>query len=74
MVLLARWCPLLSGVADSGAFLEEVYINCHVTLRLHTGGLYLSNYVTSEGNWLHQILFIDFIAKGGFKNRLFFYI
>ena len=36
----------------------------HVTLRLHTGGLYLTNYVTSEGNWLHQILFRGFIAKG----------
>ena len=28
-----------------------------MTLRLHTGGLYLTNYVTSEGNWLHQSLF-----------------
>jgi hypothetical protein len=37
----------------------------HVTLRLHTGGLYLTNYMTSEGNWLHQILFRGFIAKGG---------
>ena len=36
----------------------------HVILRLHTGGLYLTNYVTSEGNWLHQILFRGFIAKG----------
>ena len=36
----------------------------HVTLRLQTGGLYLANYVTSEGNWLHQILFRGFIAKG----------
>ena len=36
----------------------------HVTLRLHTGGLYLTNYVTSEGIWLHQILFRGFIAKG----------
>ena len=36
----------------------------HVTLRLHTGGLNLTNYVTSEGNWLHQILFRGFIAKG----------
>jgi hypothetical protein len=35
-----------------------------VTLRLQTGGLYLTNYVTSEGNWLHQILFRGFIAKG----------
>jgi hypothetical protein len=35
----------------------------HVTLRLHTGGLYLTNYVTYEGNWLHQILFRGFIAK-----------
>jgi hypothetical protein len=35
-----------------------------VTLRLHTGGLYLTNYMTSEGNWLHQILFRGFIAKG----------
>ena len=34
-----------------------------MTLRLHTGGLYLTNYVTSEGNWLHQILFRCFIAK-----------
>ena len=36
----------------------------HVNLRLYTGGLYLTNYVTSEGNWLHQILFRGFIAKG----------
>ena len=36
----------------------------HVTLRLHTGGLYLINYVSSEGNWLHQTLFRGFIAKG----------
>ena len=36
----------------------------HMTLRLHTGGHYLTNYVTSEGNWLHQILFRGFIAKG----------
>jgi hypothetical protein len=36
----------------------------HGTLRLHTGGLYLTNYVTSGGNWLHQILFMGFIAKG----------
>jgi hypothetical protein len=36
----------------------------HVTLRLHTGGLYLTNDVTSEGNWLHQILFRGFMAKG----------
>jgi hypothetical protein len=35
-----------------------------VTLRIHTGGLYLTNYVTSEGNWLHQILFRCFIANG----------
>ena len=35
----------------------------HVTLRLHTGGLYLTNNVTSEGNWLHQILFWDFMVK-----------
>ena len=35
-----------------------------VTLRLHTGGIDLTNYVTSEGNWLHQILFRGFIAKG----------
>jgi hypothetical protein len=36
----------------------------HVTLRLHTGGHYLTNYMTSEGNWLHQILFTGYIAKG----------
>ena len=61
MVLLAWWCPLLSGVTNS----EQVYIYWdHVTLKLHTGGLYLSNYVTYEGNWLHQILFRGFIAKG----------
>ena len=37
----------------------------HVTLRLHTGGLYLFIiYVTSEGNCLHQILFRGFISKG----------
>ena len=33
-------------------------------VKLHTGGLYLTNYVTFEGNWLHQILFRGFIAKG----------
>ena len=33
-----------------------------MTLRLHTGGLYLTNYVNSECNWLHQILFMVFIA------------
>ncbi|CDQ89387.1 unnamed protein product [Oncorhynchus mykiss] len=27
-------------------------------------GLYLTNYVTYEGNWLHQILFRGFIVKG----------
>jgi hypothetical protein len=36
----------------------------HATLRLHTGELYLTNVVTSEGNWLHQILCRGFIAKG----------
>ena len=36
----------------------------HVTFRLHTGGLYLTNYVTSEDHWLHQILFRGFIATG----------
>ena len=41
---------------------EQVYmywdhVTDHVTLRLYTGGIYLTNYVTSEGNWLHQILF-----------------
>ena len=35
-----------------------------MTLRLHTGGLYLTNYLTSEGYWLHQILFRGFKAKG----------
>ena len=30
---------------------------------VHTGGLNLTNDVTSEGNWLHQILFRAFIAK-----------
>jgi hypothetical protein len=40
------------------------HVTDHVTLRLHTVGLYLTNYVTSEGNWLHQILFRGFIAKG----------
>ena len=53
-------------------YLAKVYVNfClqlyiywdHVTLRLHTGALYLTNYVTSEGNWLHDILFRGFIAK-----------
>ena len=34
------------------------------TLRLPTGGLYLTNYVTSEGNWLLQIVFRGFISKG----------
>jgi hypothetical protein len=36
----------------------------HVTLRLHIGELYLINYVTSEGIWLHHIIFRGFIAKG----------
>ena len=35
-----------------------------MTLKMHTGGLYLTNYVTSEGNWLHQILFRGSIANG----------
>ena len=34
------------------------------SLRLQPGGLYLTNYVTYEGNWLHQILFRGLIAKG----------
>ena len=63
MVPLDWWCPLLSGVADSGDFQNRCTWD-HVTLRLHTGGLYLTNYVTSEYNWLHQILFRGFIAKG----------
>ena len=36
----------------------------HVTPILHTGGLYLTISVPSEGIWLHQILFSGFIAKG----------
>jgi hypothetical protein len=44
----------------------------HVTRRLHTGALYLINYVTSEGNWLHQILFRGFIAKWVNTYALFF--
>ena len=35
-----------------------------MTLRLHTGGLCLTSYVTSEGNWVHQILFRGFVANG----------
>ena len=35
----------------------------HVTLRLQTSALYLTNYITSKGKWLHQILFRGFIAK-----------
>jgi hypothetical protein len=35
-----------------------------MALRLHTGGLDLTNYVTSEDIWLHQILFRGFLAKG----------
>jgi hypothetical protein len=34
--------------------------------------LYLTNYVTSEGNWLHQILFRGFIAKGVNKYTSYF--
>ena len=59
-------CRLLSGVAGPEDFQNRcMYIYWdNVTLRLHTGGLYLINYVTSECNWLHQILFRGFIAKG----------
>ena len=64
MLPLAWWCPLLSGVADSGAFQNICKYWDHVTLWMHTCGLYLTNYVTSEGNWLHLILFRGFIAKG----------
>ena len=35
--------------------------------------LYLTNYVTSEANWLHQILFRGIIAKEGeYIYKLFF--
>jgi hypothetical protein len=40
------------------------HVTNHVTLRLHTCGLYLTNCVTSEGNLMHQILFRSFIANG----------
>ena len=72
MVPLAWWCPLLCGVADSGGFSEQVgryiYIHTHTHREIaHRWTLYqchnLTN-VTSEGNWLHQILFRGFIAKG----------
>jgi hypothetical protein len=51
----SSWCRLLSAIADSGAFQNRWWGD--VTLRLHTGALYLTNYVTSEGNWQQQILF-----------------
>ena len=51
VVPLAWWCCRLWGLS------EQVYI-------YWDHGLYLINYVTSEGNWLHQILFSGFIAKG----------
>jgi hypothetical protein len=69
MVPLAWWCPLLMVLQTLGPFRTGVYteimwqIMWHLH-RLHTGGLYLTNYVTSEGNWLHQVLFRGFIAKG----------
>ena len=65
MVPLAWLCPLLSGVADSGAIQNRCiytvfkywdHVIDHVTFRLHTGELYLTNNVTSEGSLLHQIL------------------
>ena len=70
IVTLAWWCLLLSVVADSGAFQNrckytEIMWQTMWNLRLHTGGHYLTNYVTSEGNWLHQMLFRGFIAKKG---------
>ena len=39
-----------------------------------TDGLYLTNDVTSEGNWLHQILFRGFTAKGGWINAPLFHL
>ena len=66
----SSWFSLLGGVPclvvlqTLGPFITFVYIYWgHVTLRLHTVWLYLTHYVTSEDNWLHQILFRD-VAKG----------
>lgn len=36
----------------------------YIEIKLHTGGLCLIHYVTSEGNWLHLILVRDFTARG----------
>jgi hypothetical protein len=50
--------PCLVVLQTLGPFRTDVYVHWdHVTLRLHTGGFYFIKYVTSEGNWLHQILF-----------------
>jgi hypothetical protein len=77
----SSWCFLL-GVAPCfvvlqtlGPFRTSVYryiyiywdhVTDHVTLRLHTWGLFKTNYVTSESNWLHHILFRGFIARTTF--------
>jgi hypothetical protein len=63
VVPLSLWCCRLWGLSEQ-VYIYWDHMTDHVTLRLHTGGLYLTNYVTSEGNWLHQILFRGFIAKG----------
>ena len=73
MVLLAWWCPLLGGapclvvLQTLGTFRTGVYIlrSCDRSCDTQIAHRWtLSNYVTSEGNWLHQILFRGFIAKG----------
>jgi hypothetical protein len=54
----------LLGGAPCLVVLQTHHVTDHVTLRLHIGGHDLINVVTSEGNWLHQILFRGFTAKG----------
>ena len=66
----SSWRRLLDGahclmvLQTLGPFRTGVYCIYwdHVTLRLHKGGFYWTNYVTSEGNWLHQTLLRGFIG------------
>ena len=69
----SSWCDA-SGLAvlqPLGPFRKGVFISTdHVTIRLHTGGLHFTNYVTFEGNWLHQ----NFHSTCQFSVFYFFFI
>jgi hypothetical protein len=50
------------GISEQ-VYIYQDHVTDLVTVRLHTGGLYLTNYVTSEDIWLHQIWGLH--RKGG---------